>query len=200
MLNLVDIMALLFVLIHVVLSWRRGLSEEIGRVAGAVLAFWIGLRYHQIVADWMTDHTRMEGPPATVVSYITVVLSIILASLILTLIVSKIIKLAIPEGLDRIAGGVAGLVKGAFYVAMIFLAMNLWPHDYLNRHFGEESVIGSIVMKWVPAVQERMEEKDVADRVRETVEESREKVEEVLEREETKKEVSRFRKWFSRKE
>jgi len=200
MLNLVDILALLFVLVHVVLSWRRGLSEEIGRVAGAALAFWIGLRYHQMVAGWLTDHTRMEGPPATVVSYITVVLAIILASLILTLVVSKIIELAIPEGVDKVGGGLAGLVKGAFYMAMIFLAMNLWPHDYLNRHFGDESLIGSVVVKWVPAVQEQMEEKGVADRVREKVEASREKVEEVLEREETKKETGRIRKWFSRKD
>ncbi len=199
MLNLVDILALLFVLVHVVLSWRRGLSEEIGRVAGAALAFWIGLRYHQMVAGWLTDHTRMEGPPATVVSYITVVVAIILASLILTLVVSKIIELAIPEGVNKIGGGVAGLVKGAFYMAMIFLAMNLWPHDYLNHHFGEASMIGSVVMKWVPAVQEQMEEKGVAERVRETVEESRDKVEEVLHREETKQEAGRFRKWFSRK-
>jgi uncharacterized membrane protein required for colicin V production len=199
MLNLVDIIALLFVLVHVVLSWRRGLSEEIGRVAGAVLAFWIGLRYHQTVAGWMTEHTRMEGPPARVTSYIAVVLLIILGSLLLTLFVSKILKLAIPEGADKAWGGVAGLVKGSFYAAMIFLAMNLWPHEYLNRHFGEESMIGSVVMKWIPAVQEHMEEKGVTERVREKVEESREKVEEVLESEETKREAGRIRKWFSRK-
>lgn len=200
MLNLVDIVAILFVLVHIVLSWRRGLSEEIGRVAGAVLAFWIGLRYHQAVAGWMTEHTRMEGEPARVVAYIGVVLLIILSSLVLTLVVSKVIKLAIPEGIDKVAGGVAGLVKGAFYTAIIFLAMNIWPHDYLNRHFGEESAIGSVVMKWVPAVQERMEEKGVADRVREQVEESREKIEEVLEKEDTKREAGRIRKWFTRKE
>jgi membrane protein required for colicin V production len=200
MLNLVDIVAVLFVLVHVVLSWRRGLSEEIGRVAGAILAFWIGLHYHEAVAGWMTDHTRMGGQSARVTSYIAVVLLIILGSLLLTLFVSKILKLAIPEGADKVWGGVAGLVKGAFYTAIIFLAMNLWPHEYLNRHFGGESMIGSVVVKWIPAVQEQIEEKGVAERVRERVEESREKVEEVLEREETKKEVGRFRKWFSREE
>ncbi|MDP6490480.1 MAG: CvpA family protein [Kiritimatiellia bacterium] len=199
MLNLVDIVALLFVLLHVVLSWRRGLSEEIGRVAGAVLAFWIGLRTHDGVAGWMTDHTRMEGEPARVVAYIGVVLLIILASLVLTLVVSKVIKLAIPDGIDKVGGGIAGLIKGAFYTAMIFLAMNLWPHEYLNRHFGEESALGSVVMKWIPALQEQMEEKGVTERVRDQVEASREKVEEVLKDEETKKEAGRIRKWFSRK-
>jgi len=200
MLNLVDSVALLFVLVHVVLSWRRGLSEEIGRVAGAVLAFWMGLRYHEAVASWMTDHTRMEGDPARVVAYLGVVLLIILTSLVLTLVTSKLIKLAIPDGVDKVAGGVAGLVKGTFYTAIIFLAMNMWPHDYLNRHFGEESMIGSVVMKLVPAIQEHMEEKGVTERVREKVEESREKVGEILESEETKKEAGRIRKWFSRKE
>ncbi len=200
MLNLVDIVALLFVLVHVVLSWRRGLSEEIGRVVGAVVAFWIGLRYHDAVAGWMADHTRMEGEPARVVAYVGVVLLIILASLILSLVASKLIELAIPEGVDKVGGGVAGLVKGSFYVVMIFLAMNLWPHEYLNRHFGEASLIGSVVVQWIPAVREQIEEKSVAERVRETVEESREKVEEVLERKEAKKKTSKIRKWFSREE
>ena len=49
MFNLVDMVALLFVLLHVVLSWRRGLSEEIARVLGAMLAFWLGLRYQAVL-------------------------------------------------------------------------------------------------------------------------------------------------------
>ncbi len=197
--NLVDIIALLFVLLHVVLSWRRGLSEEIARVAGSMVAFWLGLRYHMGVADWLTAHTRMEGASARVVAYIAVVLLVILASLLLTLLLGKLIKLAIPETFDKVAGAVAGLVKGAFYAAMIFLAMNLWPHDYLNHHFGEASVIGSVVMKWVPVVQEQLEEQGVTDRMRETVEASRAKVDAALKDEEPRREAGRIRKWFTRK-
>lgn len=198
MFSLVDIAAILFVLVHVVLSWRRGLSEELARLAGALLAFWVGLRYHEALADWLTDHTRMEGPAALVVAYIAVVLLIILSSLLLTLLLGKLFKLALPETFDKIAGGVAGLVKGTLYVLIVFLAMNLWPHEYLNRQFGEASMIGSVVMKWLPAVQERMEKLDVQERVRDQIEESREKVEAVLDRQETRREAGRIRKWFSR--
>ncbi|NQU40574.1 MAG: CvpA family protein [Lentisphaerae bacterium] len=197
-LNVVDIVAVLFVLLHIVLSCRRGLSEEIARLLGAIVAFWLGLRYHDSVAGWLADHTRVEGQTAQVVSYIGVVLLVMLASLLLTVVMSKLIKLAIPEGVDAIAGGVAGLVKGALYVAIIFLAMNLWPHDYLNRHFGEESLIGSFVMRLVPAVQEQLEEMDVPDRLHEQVEASREKVEALLEHDVEKPKAGRLRKWFSR--
>lgn len=200
MLNLVDMVAFLFILLHVLLSWRRGLGEEVGRVAGAVVAFWVGWRYHDAVANWMTAHTRMEGAPARVVAYIGVVLLVVLASLIVSFVLAKVIASAIPAGADKVGGGVAGLVKGGLYVVMIFLAMNLWPHDYLNRQFGEASAIGSVVIKWVPAVREQVEEQGFADRMREQVDASREKVQAVLEREETKREAGRLRRWFSQEE
>jgi uncharacterized membrane protein required for colicin V production len=183
-----------------VLSWRRGLSEELARVLGSIVAFWLGLRYHAAAAGWLTEHTRMEGASARVAAYIAVVLLVILCSLILTVVVGKLIKLAMPETFDKVAGGVAGLIKGTLYAVMVFLAMNMWPHEYLNRQFGEDSLIGSTVMKWAPAVREKLEEKGVTDRLREQVEASREKVEAAIENDGTKREAGRIRKWFTPKE
>ncbi len=200
MINLVDIVAILFILVYVVMGWRRGLAAEIGHLAGAALAFWIGLRYHERLAAWMTGHTRMEGAPATVVAYVAVVLAIILASMILSLVLSKLMELAIPEGANKVWGGMAGLVKGSLYAAMILLAVNLWPHEYLNRHFGEESVLGAFVMRWVPVVREEMEARGVTEHVREQVGASREKVQQVLESEEAQREAGRVRRWFSKSE
>jgi hypothetical protein len=53
-------------------------------------------------------------------------------------------------------------------------------------------------MKWMPAVQEQLDEMDVSERVREKVEESREKVESALESDDVKREQGKLRKWFSR--
>ena len=165
-LNAVDVVAVLFVALHVVLSWRRGLSDEVGRLLGALAALVLGWLYCAAIGEWLTRHTRLEGRPATLVGFVGTVLVVMLAAFLVSFLVSRIFKLGLPERADHVLGGVAGLVKGAVYTVVIFLALNLWPHEYLNRQFGEESLIGSSVLRIVPSVREKIQALDIETRLR----------------------------------
>lgn len=196
-LSLVDVIAVLFVLLLVVLSWRRGLAQEIGHLAGSIAAFVLGWIYHREVGEWLVAHTRLTGDPARVAAFIGTVLVVILVSFVITLLLSRLIKQIIPEGIDHVGGAVAGLIKGSVYVLLIFLVLNMWPHEYLNRHFGEESLIGTGVLKILPSVKEKLQELNVREKVQETVRDSQRDVERVLNIPEAADGERKKRKWFS---
>ena len=43
-------------------------------------------------------------------------------------------------------------------ILIVVVMMNLWPHEYLNRKFGEESVVGTVVLRYMPSLRETIEE------------------------------------------
>ncbi len=156
-LNLVDIVALGLIAIGGIQGFLRGLSGELARLIGTVLAFVAGVALHGPVGEWVLKHTRLEDQTAHALAFVATVVLAIVIMLLLRLVIKRLIKIVFADGFDKTMGVAAGLVRMTVVVCIIFLIMNLVPHDYLNRHFGEESAIGSIVVRYVPTVRETLE-------------------------------------------
>ncbi|MBT3194407.1 MAG: CvpA family protein [Verrucomicrobia bacterium] len=161
-LNLVDIGALILIAIGALQGFFRGLSGELARLIGTLLAFVAGVALHDSVAAWILENTRLEDQPAHAVAFIATVLIAILIMLLLRLVVKRLIKVVFAAGFDKGMGVLAGSLRMGTVVCIIFLIMNLVPHDYLNRHFGEESAIGSVVIRYVPRVRQTLERAKLA--------------------------------------
>jgi len=156
-LNLVDIVALGLIAIGGVQGLFRGLSGELARLIATVLAFVAGVSLHGAVGEWIQAHTRLADQSAHAVAFVATVVLAVLIMLSIRLVVKRLIKVVFADGVDKAMGVLAGLARMSVAVCIIFLIMNLIPHDYLNRHFGEESAIGSVVVRYVPTVRETLE-------------------------------------------
>ena len=160
-LNLVDIAALILILVGGLQGFFRGLSGELARLIGTIIAFATGVALHDPVGTWILENTRLEDQSAHAVAFIATVVLAIVIMIVLRLLLKRIIKVVFAEGFDKGMGVGAGLLRMATVVCIIFLVMNLIPHDYLNRHFGEESAIGNIVVRYVPRVRETLERVEI---------------------------------------
>jgi diadenosine tetraphosphatase ApaH/serine/threonine PP2A family protein phosphatase len=48
-------------------------------------------------------------------------------------------KISFEGNIEKAGGCIAGFIRAVMLVLIILAAMNMWPHDYLNRIFGRES-------------------------------------------------------------
>jgi uncharacterized membrane protein required for colicin V production len=160
-LSLVDIIALALIAIGGIQGFIRGLSGELARLLGTIAAFAAGVALQKPVGAWILGHTRLENQSAHAVAFIATVLLAILAMLILRFLLKRVMKVVFADGLDKGLGVCAGLLRMSVAICILFLVMNLIPHDYLNRVFGEESAIGSIVVKYIPTIRETLERNDI---------------------------------------
>ena len=160
-LNLVDICAIGLIAIGGIQGFFRGLSGELARLIGAILAFLAGVSLHGPVGEWILKNTRLEDQTAHAVAFVATIVLAVLIMLTLRLIIKRLIKVVFAEGFDKAMGVFAGLARMSVVVCIIVMVMNLIPHEYLNRHFGEESAIGSVVVRYVPTVRETLERADI---------------------------------------
>ena len=167
-LSLVDIIAILLMAVGGIQGYFRGFSGELARLIGAVLAFFAGVWMRASVGGWIYNNTRLGEQAANALAFIVTVILALLFMLVLRMLIKRLVRVVFAESFDKLAGVFAGVLRMSILVLIFFLCMNMIPHGYLNRVFGEESVIGRIVEKYVPAFRSTLEDKNIIKKTPET--------------------------------
>ena len=163
--NIVDYVAIGIVLLGILQGYHRRFSGELSHLISVIVAFIFGLFFYRPFGGWLIDHTRLTGQTATVVAFITTMIVCLIIMTIIRLSLRRIMRVVIEEEVDKTLGAIAGFLRVAVFVFIVFIIMNMWPNAYLNRIFGEKSFIGRTIVKLTPSFfdalenqQERLEE------------------------------------------
>lgn len=156
-LSVVDIVALALIAVGGIQGFFRGLSGELARLAGAVIAFIGGTLLHEPVGQWVSTHTRLEARPAQTLAFIATVIIAVLIMIAVRILLKKIIQGVFAPGFDKTTGVLAGLLRMSIFTCIFFITMNMVPSDTLNRTFGAESAVGSFMIRYVPTVEQTLE-------------------------------------------
>jgi len=159
--NVVDVVAIILIVIVSVRGYRRGLSGELASVIGVVASFVLGLYLYRPIGEWTSANTRLSEQAAHALAFGITVVLVILASVVLRALCRKAVTVVFAESIDKCLGFVAGFARSCVIVTIVFLVMNLWPHPFLNRHFGEGSIIGGLVLQAIPSIRETIREVNI---------------------------------------
>jgi membrane protein required for colicin V production len=156
-LSVVDIAALILIGIGGIQGFFRGFSGELARLLGTVIAFIAGTLLHEPLGQWVTANTRLEERPAQTLAFVATVLVAIVIMILMRMLLKKMITLVFAGGFDKSVGVLAGLLRMSVLVCIVFIIMNMVPVAFLNKHFGEESVVGRFMIRYVPTVEKTLE-------------------------------------------
>lgn len=155
--NIVDIAALVIIIIGAALGFKRGLSGELARFLSVIAAFVFGLWFCAPFGEWLTNNSRLENRAAYAFAFLVTILMSFTILLALRFLLKRVIKVVVADSFDRIGGAVAGFASSFLFVVIVLLSINLWPHEYLNRIFGKESILGRAVLHVVPTIRHELE-------------------------------------------
>ncbi len=155
---LVDLLAIIIIVIGGFQGYFRGLSGELAGLISVLIAFMLGVRFYEPFGAWVLDHTRLEGRPSLALAFVVTVVTVIVVLLFLRHVIKRIIKVVVEEQAEKTGGVFAGVIRASLYVVIAFVVLNLVPHEYLNRKFGEESVVGTAIQAVMPHMQELIQD------------------------------------------
>jgi uncharacterized membrane protein required for colicin V production len=164
--NIADIGALIVILLGIFLGLRRGLSGILAGFVGTVVALVLGIYCYGPLGVWIVKHTSLSEAAAHTAAFSVVVLGVMIVTLLLRIVLRSIMKVSFEGNIERVGGGIAGFIQSVAIVLIIFVLMNTWPSEYLNRVFGRESLAGSLVVKFMPAVKEKVEKLPVGEKIK----------------------------------
>jgi membrane protein required for colicin V production len=101
---------------------RKGLVREALGLAALVVGLLCGLWFYGLGAAFVQPVVRSK-PAANVIGFFLIVGAVVVAGFLVTLLIEKLLKLIHLSWLNRLLGGVFGLLRGALISALIILAM-----------------------------------------------------------------------------
>jgi len=166
--SVIDIVALIIVALGMFQGFRRGLSGELARLISIVVAFALGLHFYHPFGLWLSAHTRLSEQPAHALAFITAIIAAIVTMILLRIVLKRVMTIVFEKKIDKMGGLLAGFVCSSVIVIIIFMIMIIVPNNYLNRQFGQNSVIGSVIIKYMPVLCKESEELPIAEKIETT--------------------------------
>jgi hypothetical protein len=152
--NLVDVCALGVIALGALRGFFRGLAGEAARALAPAAGLALGWAAGRPLAAWMLEHTRLTGERVRAAAFLTAVLGAVVALVAARFVLGKLFKVVVNERVNRVGGALAGAARGALIIAIVFVTLNLWPNEALNRRFGEDSLLGSALLRIWPGLRE----------------------------------------------
>jgi membrane protein required for colicin V production len=126
--NLLDLLLVVVVGISVATGFLAGFARVgvglIATISGLIFGFW----YYNVPAIWLRDHWTMPVNLSNMFGFLIVFLMFTSAGAIIGLLLARLFKWTGLTWLDRLLGGVFGLVRGALLaVICVAVAMAFTP-------------------------------------------------------------------------
>ncbi len=120
--NWLDIVILIITVLSVIGGLRKGLVREALGLAALVVGLLCGLWFYGLVAAFVETVIKSK-PAANAIGFFLIVGAVMLVGYLISLLIEKLLKLIHLSGLNRLLGGVFGLLRGALLGSVIILAM-----------------------------------------------------------------------------
>tara|TARA_S200000501_G_scaffold245313_1_gene229761 strand:- start:4708 stop:5199 length:492 start_codon:yes stop_codon:yes gene_type:complete len=119
--NSFDIIVLLLLTWGFINGFRKGLVIEVSRFLALILGLWVAFIFSREASLFLSNHIDISPQILNGISFILLFVLIVIAISILAKAMTKILKLAALGILNRMLGGVFGVLKWCFILSALVL-------------------------------------------------------------------------------
>ena len=123
--NAVDIVILVVLGVLLLKGLWLGLVQELCGLAGLGVGTLLGVRYQASLAEALPAWTGFPPVLARISCFILLFLATLIFFIVLGLVLSKVLKLVLLGGLNRLLGGLFGLVEGILLLCLVLYGLSL---------------------------------------------------------------------------
>lgn len=125
--SLVDILIWAVLLFFVVKGFMKGLVREVCSLVGLVAGGWAAFKYYHYLAEAVRSFIRLPQHVTLLLSFILIFFIMGLLFYFLGHLLTTVFKIMLLGGINRVGGGVFGLLEGAFILCMILCLFTTKP-------------------------------------------------------------------------
>ncbi|CEN54186.1 CvpA family protein [Capnocytophaga canis] len=128
--NTIDIILLVVLGFGLVRGLWRGLIIELASLLAIILGIYGAIHFSFYIADILSQYVSFEKSTMEVISFIFTLILIMLGVMLLAKLLTKVVKFASLGLLNRLGGGVFGLLKTAIIAGSLFIVLEkTWQTD-----------------------------------------------------------------------
>jgi len=122
--NPIDIVILVILGVFLLKGLLRGLLKEICSLLGLLLGGWLAFSFHAPVGQWLMDSVGVPAQISVGAAFVTLFLGSIILFGVLGFVLSRVASLAFLGGINRVVGGLFGLIQGVALLALVLYGLS----------------------------------------------------------------------------
>lgn len=148
--NLLDIIILVPLALFGWNGYKKGLIIEVASLAALVIGLYVAFYFSDFAAEMLNDLFDLDQKYVAVIAFLMTFIVVLFLVLTLGKALEKVVKILLLGLLDKIAGAVFGILKGALILSILIFVINYFNFgDYL---FKEEARTKSVFFEPVKSI------------------------------------------------
>lgn len=155
--NWLDIVLAIPLLWFLYKGFRNGLIIELASLAALVLGIYVALHFSFYVEGYLLENFEIDDKYLYIISFAITFIIVALLVYLVGKIIHKVISIVALGFLNRLAGGVFGLLKAALVLSVVLYFINGFDDSLIKADVKENSVLYDPVESIVPFIIPRLD-------------------------------------------
>jgi membrane protein required for colicin V production len=150
--NLLDILILIPLLIWAYHGYKKGLIISLASLAALILGLYFAFYFSDFTAGKLTEYFTISEKYLAIIAFVVTFVVVVIAVVLVGKIIQKFIDILLLGFLNKAAGAIFGILKGALYLSILFWAVNFFDpnHHLIKNETREKSLLYKPVESFAP--------------------------------------------------
>lgn len=152
--NLLDLLLVVPLLFFGYHGYRKGLIIEVTSLAAFILGLYFAFFFSDFTAGILKEYFTIQTKYMAAIAFVVTFIVVLLIVLAVGKIVEKFIDILLLGFLNKLAGGVFGMLKGALFLSIIIFVINYFDasHSIIKQKAKDNSVLYQPIESIAPAL------------------------------------------------
>ena len=156
--NTLDLIMLIPLLLWAWQGYSKGLIISVASLAALILGLYFAFTFSDFTAEQLKKHFDISPDYMAIVSFIVTFIVVVIAVVLVGKILHKFVNVLMLGFLNKAAGLVFGVLKGALYLSILMFLINYFdPGEHLlKKEYKEKSLLYRPVASLAPLLYSRL--------------------------------------------
>jgi membrane protein required for colicin V production len=150
--NFLDIVIIIPLLMFAWQGYKKGFIIEVATLAALILGLFFAFYFSDYAAYLLNEHFNIDQKYIAALSFIVTFIVVVLAIIAIGKILQKLIDIILLGFLNKAAGAVFGIIKGALILSIFLLIINYFDvnQKLIKEEYKEDSIFYKPVAEFAP--------------------------------------------------
>ena len=172
--NFLDIIFIIPIIWLAYHGFKRGFIIELASLLALILGIYAALYFSYYAENFLTNNLDMETEYVPIIAFIVTFVLVVIIVYFLGKILEKIINMVALGFLNKMAGGIFGILKAAVLISIVLLIINNFNDKFISKEKKENSFLYAPIAGIAPLLWQSLKDLD-----NEKIEELKEEVESI---------------------
>lgn len=150
--NFLDIIIIIPLLLFAWQGYKKGFIIEVATLAALILGLFFAFYFSDYAANLLNEYFNIDEKYMAALSFIVTFIVVVIAVIAVGKVLQKFIDIILLGFLNKVAGAVFGIVKGALVLSILLLIINYFDtnQNLIKEEYKENSIFYGHVASFAP--------------------------------------------------